>query len=168
MPTIKIINCKDSELQAVKLMKLFTGLNLRECKEYINFIFEIGEGNRILVPNTKNFTKLAIKKFIAEYEKLNLPYWDINDNLIDCQTQVLEYSNQIVFKPEFEMKLRKLKIKTKFIKNLLNYNKSKVIDERTTIEDLNSFTTWTNFIGNSFNWRISPEGNKYWITIYNS
>jgi hypothetical protein len=78
----------------------------------------------------------------------------------------------IVFKKEFEDKLKKLKIKTKFLKNLtvesVNSNTSK---DFKTIEDvvkhLNSRANWERFLVESFSWWHSNEGADYWRDFHN-
>lgn len=77
-------------------------------------------------------------------------------------------SKTIVFKPEFEAKLKKLKIKTKFVKN---FNNPKwIIPENTESyrEGCLNAECWTDFINMSFSWRNSPEGFVYWYKILQS
>jgi len=85
-------------------------------------------------------------------------------------------SKTIIFKPEFEKKLKKLKIKTKFIKNLrnpkwtilpnlnimeMNYKRMKYK------ERFENSKNWSEFISHAFNWINSPEGFDYWDKISN-
>jgi len=71
-------------------------------------------------------------------------------------------SKTIIFKSEFENKLKKLKIKTKFIKNLRNYKRTYL-----TLERLNAIHNWEDFISLSFKWSSTPEGFEYWDNIAN-
>jgi len=78
----------------------------------------------------------------------------------------------IVFKKEFEDKLKKLKIKTKFLNNLTVESVNQNIGNHfQTIEEvvkhLNSKQSWLDFLRCSFFWRTSNEGADYWITQYN-
>jgi len=76
----------------------------------------------------------------------------------------------IVFKKEFEDKLKKLKIKTKFLNNLtvesVNRNSGKGF---TTIKEvvghLNSQLYWQSFLSQSFYWHDSNEGSEYWLNL---
>lgn len=76
-------------------------------------------------------------------------------------------SKTIVFKKEFESKLKVLKIKTKFVKNMKNdckrYNHDFNLQDR--INRLNRYTAWYNFIDHAFLWCDTPEGHDYWIAI---
>lgn len=70
----------------------------------------------------------------------------------------------IVFKPEFEAKLKKLKIKTKFVSNIKNRTISnKAFKEH--IIYLNSKSNWNNFISNAFLWDYTPEKYVFWEEI---
>jgi hypothetical protein len=82
-------------------------------------------------------------------------------------------SKTIVFKKEFEDKLKKLRIKTKFINNLktvkdplgsiTSLEDSPSLKER--IEKLNDRYYWIDFIYGSFTWDKTPEGHAYWENI---
>jgi len=78
----------------------------------------------------------------------------------------------IVFKKEFEDKLKKLKIKTKFLNNLtvesVNQNTGnhfQTLEE--VVEHLNSKQSYERFLVESFMWNTSNEGSEYWFNIYN-
>jgi hypothetical protein len=73
-------------------------------------------------------------------------------------------SRTIVFKPEFEAKLKKLKIKTKFVKNW-KANKWKVTNPIYQREKANSADNWEWFIIYAFSWQLAPEGHDYWEHI---
>jgi hypothetical protein len=85
-------------------------------------------------------------------------------------------SKTIVFKPEIEAKLKKLRIKTKFVKNWIAnrwYNKKWYKDEEEYIALKNRNDTkfyeevnnWYMFIVTSFDWAITEEGHEYWSKI---
>jgi hypothetical protein len=79
-------------------------------------------------------------------------------------------SKTIVFAPEIEKKLKRLKIKTKFVKYWLA-NKWKISDPNynrhiATLEEKDN--NWYNFIGYSFNWSLTEEGKDYWNNIANN
>jgi hypothetical protein len=81
-------------------------------------------------------------------------------------------SKTIVFKKEFEDKLKKLKIKTKFLNNLtvesVNQNTGnhfQTLEE--VVEHLNSKQSYKRFLVGSFIWNTSNEGSEYWHSIYN-
>ena len=69
----------------------------------------------------------------------------------------------IVFKPEFEAKLKQLKIKTKFIKRLKEY-KSTISSD--FINELNNRKSWKLFIDGAFTWKY--EELDFWYNIANS
>jgi len=71
-------------------------------------------------------------------------------------------SKTIIFKPEFEKKLKRLKIKTKFVRNLRN---CKFV--YTNLGLLNITNDWEDFIRLAFKWSNSPEGFEYWDNIAN-
>jgi hypothetical protein len=76
-------------------------------------------------------------------------------------------SKTIVFKSEFEAKLKKLKIKTKFIKNW-KANKWENNDDPIYSRNIaNNTTSWNIFIVWAFNWKLTPEGHCYWEHISN-
>jgi hypothetical protein len=78
----------------------------------------------------------------------------------------------IVFKKEFEDNLKKLKIKTKFLKNLTveSVNKNNGCDLQTieeVVKFLNFSQSFERFISRSFLWSKSNEGDSYWFHICN-
>lgn len=68
----------------------------------------------------------------------------------------------ITFKEPFESKLKKLKIKTKFIHNIRKHcTGSDTLQKR--IQKLNNKPDWDSFIMGAFIWMNSPEGPLYWV-----
>jgi len=79
----------------------------------------------------------------------------------------------IVFKKEFEDKLKKLKIKTKFLNNLTIESVNKNVYQHFTtlkevVNSLNLSYNWSRFLSRSFVWSDSNEGSQYWFDIYTS
>lgn len=74
-------------------------------------------------------------------------------------------SKTIVFKPEFETKLKQLKVKTKFVNNLRKYTNNSMED---VVAWLNCSKSFSLFICNAFLWRSTPEGADFWNNIANS
>ena len=81
----------------------------------------------------------------------------------------------IVFKPEFEKKLKDLKIKTKFIKNMkyhilhedyMECGCPNTVKEQLSI--LNNVEDWWTFIWKGFNPETTKEGMPYWSNIAKS
>ena len=66
------------------------------------------------------------------------------------------------FKPEFEEKLKRLRIKGKFIRNIKNgsgkawIQRCKLCDEE---------PSWYSFIVGAFVWVRTPEGHRFWSNI---
>ena len=71
-------------------------------------------------------------------------------------------SKTIVFKEEFEDKLKELKIKTKFVKNAKDYCKRHDYSLQDHLHYLNRKFYWHNFIDGAFWWHMTPEGHAYW------
>ena len=77
----------------------------------------------------------------------------------------------ITFKPEFESKLKRLRIKTKFVKNLKGYVKQIGVSDSNQeilnqiIKNLNTSSSWDLFITRAFTWCETPEGRGYWLEI---
>jgi hypothetical protein len=75
--------------------------------------------------------------------------------------------DKLIIKPEFDAKLKELRIKTKFIK----YCK----DPKWTFKSIgdsyrrnqNKTNVWATFIEYAFNWENTPEGFSYWSNICN-
>jgi hypothetical protein len=76
-------------------------------------------------------------------------------------------SKTIVFKTEFEEKLKKLKIKTKFVKNLKNPQWSFMDMIDSYKQKFENATSWKTFVVYSFRWERTPEGHLYWERISN-
>lgn len=73
----------------------------------------------------------------------------------------------IVFKPEFEAKLKKLKIKTKFVSNIKKHSHNgSTFNEQ--IAFLNTLLTWNGFIRSAFVWSETPEGSDFWFNLLES
>jgi hypothetical protein len=69
-----------------------------------------------------------------------------------------------VFKEPFESKLKELKIKTKFIKNLKARAKEIGVHAESKINTLD-YRDFCNFISSAFVWSYTPEGFYYWRNI---
>lgn len=80
-------------------------------------------------------------------------------------------------RPEFEKELKKLKIKTVFIKNFNDQFKGlrsfddvkgtykKVAKER-KLAQLNAMTSFRMFIIYAFTWKNTPQGHDFWWDIF--
>ena len=75
-------------------------------------------------------------------------------------------AKNIKIQPEFDAKLKKLRIKTKFMNNFGKWEKE--TDEDVILHwkhiCLNT-DYWNVFIIHAFNWRLSPEGDTFWSNI---
>lgn len=74
-------------------------------------------------------------------------------------------SKTIVFKKEFESKLKELKIKTKFVNNIKDDCRMNGYSLQYRINQLNRYTTWYDFIDHAFCWYNTLEGKAYWEDI---
>lgn len=74
----------------------------------------------------------------------------------------------IIFKPEFEQKLKELKVKTKFINNLRYYCKAWEVPLDKKIAEMNNVNTFKDFVGMAYIWTNTPEGYEFWDKIANS
>ena len=82
-------------------------------------------------------------------------------------------SKTIVFPEPFESKLKKLKIKTRFINNLLKnkqvngyiQDSKSSINEKIQLLLKNADGNWNLFISSMASWKTTPEGAKYWYDI---
>lgn len=75
-------------------------------------------------------------------------------------------SKTIVFKPEIEAKLKKLRIKQKFVKNWIANKWSDSEFPKDELREIaESAETWRSFINYSFEWCSTTEGFKYWCDI---
>jgi hypothetical protein len=73
-------------------------------------------------------------------------------------------SKTITFKPEFEKKLKELKIKTKFVHHIKLYRtRLDTFEER--IEALKDESTFNGFVFSAFDFSATPDGIKYWHEI---
>ena len=77
-------------------------------------------------------------------------------------------SKTIVFKKEFEDKLKVLKIKTKFVNNVKDNCKRYDHSLQNRLKIMNEIAEWYNFIDCSFIWSDTPEGHNYWSGIANN
>lgn len=68
----------------------------------------------------------------------------------------------VIFKPEFEEKLKKLRIKRKFLKNW------KAEKPTVTLKGLDRCRDWRHFVSCAFIWKSTAEGFDYWKNIANS
>ena len=75
-------------------------------------------------------------------------------------------SKTITFKPEFEKKLKELRIKTKFVKNWIA-NKWFSNDPKYCRERALNAVGWKEFMIWAFSWELTPEGYEYWNQIFN-
>jgi hypothetical protein len=76
--------------------------------------------------------------------------------------------DEIILKPEFEKKLKKLKIKTKFLKNCRNPKWRKDLRSADFYRrKMNEANSWPFFIDYAFQWVESPEGHEFWKDIAN-
>lgn len=73
-------------------------------------------------------------------------------------------SKTLTFKPEFEAKLKQLKIKTKFVNNCkkVKWPEHQAIRIK---ECFNTTNNWLHFIVYAFHWDSTPEGYDYWFKI---
>ena len=71
---------------------------------------------------------------------------------------------KLVIRPEFEKKLRELKILTRFKKNCAN-PKWVISDPLKQRIAQNNTLDWNEFINAAFFWVTSPEGTCYWSNI---
>jgi hypothetical protein len=69
----------------------------------------------------------------------------------------------IRFKPEFEKELLRLGVKTRFLKNRIEYC-NKIGKDITDLYDRGSFNE---FICIAFIWSLTPEGVDFWNSIAN-
>ena len=77
-------------------------------------------------------------------------------------------SKTIVFKKEFESKLKELRIKTRFVKNTKDYCKQNNRDLQKHLDFLNQSIAWYTFIDHAFSWCMTPEyetEQDYWAAI---
>lgn len=70
-----------------------------------------------------------------------------------------------VFKSEFEKKLKKLKIKTKFLKNVQCSNWNSNLSNIEKCRKLNTEVRWSGFISDAFDWTDTEDGHVYWNKI---
>ena len=71
-------------------------------------------------------------------------------------------SKTITFKPEFEKKLKELKIKTKFVKNFTSKEHGHTKLSEWEQELFRNTDNWHDFIIYSFVWRNTSEGKFFW------
>lgn len=78
---------------------------------------------------------------------------------------------EAAIKPEFMTKLKKLKIKTKFLNNIVNpkwnLNCWESEDPNAVLKQCLNDNTWIGFIAFAFLWDNTPEGSAFWCNISN-
>jgi len=67
---------------------------------------------------------------------------------------------KLIIKPEFDKKLKKLRVKTRFLNNL-----KREPNTWKTLYFLNKCDSFMAFIFSAFSWGDTPEGNDYWHEI---
>jgi len=72
---------------------------------------------------------------------------------------------KIEINPGFEAKLKKLKIKTIFLKNCRNPKWIKPESTNIYRKKMNETKSWSLFIVYAFPWPNTPEGYEYWQEI---
>lgn len=89
---------------------------------------------------------------------------------------------EIQFKPEFELRLKRLRIKSKFVKELKAYVSRKLLLQRElklhlkgvdrnthrnidSAAILNKSKSWTEFVEQAFDWEESTDKYFYWLEI---
>lgn len=78
-----------------------------------------------------------------------------------------QFKNNIMktvkFKEPFESKLKKLRIKTKFVNNI---NKGNIdLNLKDKVDLLNEIQLWGDFIKSGFIFAETPEGKEFWYNI---
>ena len=73
---------------------------------------------------------------------------------------------EAAIKPEFMAKLKKLRVKTKFMNNIMDPKWINMLRKEEYLTDTLTLGSWYGFIGNAFNWENSPEGYNFWQDIY--
>ena len=74
----------------------------------------------------------------------------------------------IIFDEPFESKLKELRIKTRFVKNIKDYCKQNNRDLQKHLDFLNQSIAWYTFIDHAFIWCFTPEyktKQDYWANI---
>jgi hypothetical protein len=78
---------------------------------------------------------------------------------------------KFTIKKEFDDKLRKLRIRQKFVRNIITCDRHNMSMKGYTPEEvishLNDYVNWKHFIIHAFDWENSPEGHKFWNSIMN-
>lgn len=69
----------------------------------------------------------------------------------------------IRFKPEFEKELLRLGVKTRFLKNRIEYCNATNSD----VLDIYDGTSFKMFIDLAFQWHKTPEGGEFWRDVSN-
>ena len=72
---------------------------------------------------------------------------------------------EAAIKPEFMAKLKQLRVKTKFMNNIMNPKWINMLRKEEYLTDTLTLGSWYGFIGNAFNWENSPEGYDFWEDI---
>ena len=74
----------------------------------------------------------------------------------------------ITFKPEFEKKLKELKVKTKFVNVIAVHNHKIHMLVRERVDIINDCESFRDFIRSGFIWSESKEGFFFWHDIAKS
>lgn len=103
---------------------------------------------------------------INHFNQYNMSNSNAISNLL-LDSKSTKESKTIVFKPEFEEKLKKLGIKKQFVKNYLKEDKWEGADISLAYgqEQFNQAEDWYHFILWAFYWRNTPEGDSFWSLI---
>jgi len=73
--------------------------------------------------------------------------------------------DKLIIRPKFDTKLKKLRIKTKFLKYCKNPKWGNPSYAERCVEIQNTTLDWTVFISHAFQWTNTPEGGDYWSNI---
>ena len=73
---------------------------------------------------------------------------------------------EAAIKPELMAKLKQLRVKIKFMNNIIHPKWVVVSDTEWYLKQCLGAETWSTFIKNAFNWTNSPEGYDFWENIY--
>lgn len=68
-----------------------------------------------------------------------------------------------VFKPKFETKLRRLGVRSQFMKNIVREARGVKLNEKLSF--LKQQKEWDDFIAWAFTWENTPEGHDFWQKI---
>ena len=72
---------------------------------------------------------------------------------------------EAAIKPEFMAKLKQLRVKTKFMNNIMDPKWINMLHKEEYLTNTLTLGSWYGFIGNAFYWENSPEGYDFWEDI---